>query len=182
MRVLIVSTCRYRLSEYEFVTPLIQICRKSGAEVEVARYDSLRNVDPGRYSHAVISGTALKDFDYLNYVEDFEPLLEEGIPVLGICAGAQVIALYYGSKLEDLVIIGRHPIHVVRENPLLPSGTTHAYFLLSKVIVPTRKLIELGRTGEATSLYKVEGRETYGALFHPEVLNREVIRNFLENT
>lgn len=62
--VLVISTCVHPLLEEEFVRSLREIAEELGYSVRV-------RIRP-ESSRAIISGTALKDLDYLNYVEKLQ--------------------------------------------------------------------------------------------------------------
>ncbi|ABL78505.1 glutamine amidotransferase-related protein [Thermofilum pendens] len=175
--ILIVSTCADRLSEYEFVKPLARI---------LGRYDSYevvsyREVGPGvveRYDKVVISGTALKDFDYLRYVDRFSWVKEFEGPVLGICAGLQLVSLVFRVGLRDKLVIGVREVEVVRENRLAKTGKLKAYFVTSKLPAPSSAVEVLGVSEGENVFFKVKDREVYALAFHPEVYNEEILASF----
>jgi len=71
--VLIISTCIYPLLEEKFVRPLREIAESLGYSAEVRnRREKIRP----ECSRVIISGTALKDLDYLNYVEKLQVAYE----------------------------------------------------------------------------------------------------------
>ncbi len=164
----IISTCRYRLSEKEFVRPLVEIAKKHECEIKIESYK-----EPSIPSESVIiSGTALKDFDYLNYLENFGWIKGFSGKVLGICAGAQIVSSIFGCKLEERKVIGAFDIEIRKEK-------RRAYFLISKVPELNDNFEVLGRLDDTPVYFKVKGKEIYGTLFHPEVLNQDLIVEFL---
>lgn len=177
--ILIVSTCRYSLSEEEFVRPIVEIVRDCGLDYEVARY--FERLDLSGYSHVIVCGTALRDFDYLNYIRNFSRLLDYDGAVLGICAGYQILARLYSNELEEIRKIGVYDVKVVRENPLIYRDT-RSYFLHKLALRNVNEDLEpLAMQNDEICSFKVKDRDFYGVSFHPEVLNREVIENFLRN-
>jgi len=170
--VLIISTCVHPLLEEEFVRPLREIAEDLGYSVRVRSYRE--KVRP-KSSRVIISGTALKDLDYLNYVENFRWLTEFDGRVLGIGAGAQIISLIFGCRLEEGKLIGAYEVEVL-------GGKRRAYFLVSKIPRLNEEFEVLGRVGDIPAYFKKRGREVYGALFHPEVLNRDLLAKFLKDS
>ena len=170
-KVTIISTCRYTLSMEEFVRPLKDIVRNCGCGVEVKNYKDV--FVPGG-EKVIISGTALMDFDYLNYLKNFKWIRNFEGGILGICAGAQLIALTFGCSLVEKKIIGSCEIEFLGEK-------RRAYFLVSKVPRLNECFEVLGRLNDAPAYFKLKGKEIYGVLFYPEVLNRDLIIKFLKS-
>jgi GMP synthase (glutamine-hydrolysing) len=168
--ILIISTCKEPLSELEFVEPLTQIVPDS----ESIHYLDLAAENIAAAEKIIISGTALADFDYLE--GDFSWITTFDKPILGICAGAQVIAKAFGWKLIDEVTIGVKPVEVVKQDSLL-NNNFNAYFLHTKGI--RGDFVTLVKSGETPALVKHPSREIYACIFHPEVLNQELLLQFL---
>lgn len=169
MNVLVVSTCAELLSENEFVMPILRFCPK-------ASYAHWSAVDEGLLRGAdkiIICGTALADFDYLNGKWAWLKACE--IPVLGICAGAQVIAKEFGWKLTKTRRIGVQKVEVVKDNPLLEKDSSgyflHSYDLTGGDVLATSEKVP--------ALLKVKGKRIFACVFHPEVMTESIITNFI---
>ncbi len=164
-----------RLHMDEFVRPLVDIVARLGLAPRVIHYaEGLRDVEPP----IVLSGTGIMDYAYLERLEAFEPLRDLE-PILGICAGAQVLALLRGGALTDGELIGTFDVEVRRTNPLLPGGRARAYFLVTKLVVPRGDVEPLAYVGENVAAF-MAGDGTYGVMFHPEVYNEDIIVRFLD--
>ncbi len=175
--ILIVSTCRYSLSEEEFVRPIVEIVQDCGFDYEVRRYSE--RIEPSEYSKIIICGTALRDFDYLIYIHNFTQLIDYDGTVLGICAGYQILAKLFSNELEEVKKIGVYDVKVVKDNPLIDKDT-RSYFLHKFSLKKTNELLEpLAMQNDEICVFKVKSKEFYGVSFHPEVLNKEIIVNFL---
>ena len=169
-KVLIISTCKHRLSEEEFVKPLREIAENLGYLVEVRKFTEKVSPDSGK---VIISGTALKDVDYLGKVENFEWVRTYDGGILGICAGAHIISLVFGCGLRKGKIIGAREVD-------FKGVKRRAYFLTSRIPVLREGFEVLGFMDDVPAYFKVRGRNIYGALFYPEVLNKDLIIDFLE--
>ncbi len=169
--ILIISTCKEELSEMEFVRPVALLVE----DHMVKHCTKIKPDDIRKADKIIITGTALKDFDYLQC--DFSWLLNLEKPVLGICAGMQVIAKAFGVELEDFVTIGPRQVEVVAENKLA-EGTFNAYFLHTKT--GTGSFLTLAATEGRPCMIKHPKKEIYGCIFHPEVMNEEIIRRFIK--
>jgi len=169
--VLIISTCRYRLSEEEFVRPLREIAENLGYRVEVKSYREKTSI---KRFKVIISGTALRDFDYLNYTQNFKWINEFDRKIFGICAGAQIISLALGCPLVNNKLIGIYDVEILGEK-------CKAYFLTSMTPRLDGRFEVLGRIDDTPAYFKVRGRAIYGSLFYPEVLNKELLISFLKD-
>ncbi len=169
--ILIISTCREELSDSEFVRPLAILIE----DHNIIHYTRVRPADIAAAKKIIISGTALKDFEYLKH--DFSWLLKTNKPVLGICAGMQIIAKAFGIPLEDHTTIGPQKVEVVTENKLA-EGNFNAYFLHTKT--GTGNFQTLAVSNGKPCMIKHPLSEIYGCIFHPEVMNEEIIRKFTE--
>lgn len=167
---LIISACKDKLSELEFVLPIQKIV----GECVVKHCSKVTDVDIAKAERIIIAGTALKDFDYLKH--DWSWLKTVDKPVLGICAGMQVIAQAFGIPLEDFVTIGPRKVTVVKENALA-EGEFEAYFLHTKTA--TTGFDVLATTDDKPRMVQVKGKRIYGCIFHPEVMNEGILKNFV---
>lgn len=163
----------------EFVIPVMNIIQKAGYETVVQALDS-RSMKRGSQA-IILSGTSLMDHEFLK-VGIPEWLLSWNGPVLGICAGMQLIAISSGGKLIPCEKIGITEITVVREDPVFSGKTRFDAWELhqSSVIIPETVLV-LARSASGIQGIRLSDRPWYGMLFHPEVRNEWVILNFLQN-
>jgi GMP synthase (glutamine-hydrolysing) len=169
--ILIISTCKEELSEAEFVRPVALLAENHN----VKHYSQITKEDIKIADKIIITGTALKDFEYLK--GDFSWLKNCERPVLGICSGMQIITKEFGAQLEDNAIIGPQPVEVIAENKLA-EGTFDAYFLHTKTATGNFKV--LAKSNNKPCMIKHPEKEIYGCIFHPEVMNEEIIRRFIK--
>jgi GMP synthase-like glutamine amidotransferase len=146
---LIISTCKDALSELEFVAPIVALI----GECTIKRFDKVKPEDLASADHIIIAGTALKDFDYLKKKWDW--LKEFRRPVLGICAGMQVLALANNAKLVNAELIGVQQVTVTDINPFC-EGSFNAYFLHTKSV---QGLDVLATVGKLPAMVKVHGKD-----------------------
>jgi anthranilate/para-aminobenzoate synthase component II len=180
--ILIVSTCKEKLNEYEFVTPIIQIVKKFD-KVKIVKFNELdKTKELVGVNKIIITGTALKDFEYLKYVKNFSFLLHTEAPILGICAGAQIIGKFFGCRLSEKFSIGRYRVKIISQTPLCQQKKFFAYFLFSRYVVLNKEFESLGVKGNSVVFFKHKQLPIYATLFHPEVYNPDVIVNFLSRS
>jgi len=172
--------CSDKLSYLEFVKPVEDILKRAGAEFFTRHFQSLNHRDISRAQRVIICGTALKDFKYLDSPGKFAWINESRKPILGICAGMQILAKRFDGCIIERTRIGRYKVKIVQKNSVASKDEFYSYFLNSKAVEPTEDFDVLGGSGNLKCIIKHKHRRLYGCLFHPEVLNPEIITNFLE--
>jgi len=146
--ILIINICKEKLHFYEFVKPIENIIKKSGFKFETKHYSRLpKNLN--KYNKIIISGTSLKDNDFIEHLDKFEFIKNYKKPILGICGGMQVIGLLNDEKLTNKKQIGL---------------IDNKYHLHNFALKGVGNEIKIGRQK--------------GYLFHPEVRNKNLILDF----
>jgi GMP synthase-like glutamine amidotransferase len=157
----------------EFVTPIKSII----GECEVVHY--LKVGDVFAYDRIILSGTPLKDNEYMDHLDAFKWMKTYSQPVLGICAGMQVIAAVYGCKLERCQEIGMVEIETTKGNPIF-NGKFKAYELHNYTIKPSKNIDILAMSKKCNQAIKHRKKPHYGVLFHPEIRNGDILHSFLK--
>jgi GMP synthase (glutamine-hydrolysing) len=166
------------LGFYEFVLPIESIAEKMG-ECTIKHYLEVTSQDLVSCDSAVLSGTTLKDTATLNQLEKFMWLKETDKPILGICAGMETIGLVYGMNLIKCLEIGMTPIISLKSNPFF--STDHSAYSLHRFCVePTEEFEVWARSTKCIQVIKHKSKKIYGILFHLEVRNQEILKNFLK--
>jgi len=172
--ILILSTVSDELLYYEFVKPLERIISKIDS-YDVVNY--MENYDPFKYDKVVISGTAIKDFGYLDKLDRFNWILNYNKNIVGICAGSQIIARLYGMELIDREIIG---IKHVKCRDYGYGSKFLAYFIITKIPQYNSNVDPLCLLENGLPVgFKILGTNKYGFLFHPEVYNEPLLTSIL---
>ena len=162
--ILLISTCREKMHELEFVKPVFDIVKKTLANNRtiVKHYRNLAISDINNSDKIIICGTSLKDNDFLKDNKKFYWIKSFKKPVLGICSGAHIIGLVLGKKIKKRKEIGLKEIEIKKEF-LGIMGKRQVYHLHNLQVLPET----------------FQKKNLYATLFHPEVRNREMIVNFL---
>jgi GMP synthase (glutamine-hydrolysing) len=171
--ILILSTCKEKFSEEEFVRPIADIIKDS---YEIRHYKE--KIDYRKYKKIIICGTALKDNDYLENMVCFDFLRKTTLPVLGICSGMQVIGLIFGAKIKKKTEIGMISVKTVKEN-ILFSGSFESYALHSNSLSDLNDFEVLAKSKDCVQAIKHKEKQLYGIMFHPEVRNKDIIEKFI---
>ena len=173
--ILIISTCAEKLNENEFVKPIVNIV---GEDFEVKHYSDVVSVEG--YEKVIICGTALKDNEFLENLDKFIWVLETETPILGICSGMQILALSFGAELVEAKEIGVANIKVLEENPLF-SEDLEVYELHGNGLTNLNQFDILAETSGSVQAIRHKEKRFYGIMFHPEVRNQSVVKNFLDS-
>ncbi len=178
--ILIISTCKESLHELEFVKPIERILSENNFSFFTKHYSKINRSDLIKADKIILSGTSLKDGEYL-YPENFNKfnwIKEFQEPILGICAGAQVLSVLYGGKIFACEEIGQISV-VFKKEFLVSSGKAEVYSLHQMSFnFLGDKSMEFAKSKKCLHAFKVVNKPFYGVLFHPEVRNHEVIENF----
>ena len=172
--ILLISTCKHRFSEEEFVKPIVKIINQ---EYEVKHFSE--EFDANKYDKVIICGTALIDNDFLDHIDKFEFLKSIEIPVLGICSGMQAIGLTFGATLTKQKEIGMIDITKLEDNNLIKKDIT-AFALHGNALKDLNKFEILAMSKDLIQAFKHKTMDVYGIMFHPEVRNEQIILNFLK--
>ena len=163
---------------YEFVQPILAVAEELD-ECTVKHYLEVNSRDIGECDMVILSGTALKDTATLSQLENFQWLKKTEKPVLGICAGMETIGAVYGMRLVKCLEIGMTPINTVKDNPFT-SGDFKAYSLHSYCVEASDDFEVWAKSEKCIQIIKHKTKPIYGALFHPEVRNPELIKCFIQ--
>jgi GMP synthase (glutamine-hydrolysing) len=178
--ILIINTCKEELHYYEFVKPVEDIAgtREIVKSIKIA---DLKKKDVLKSEKIIITGTSLMDFDYEK--KNYSWIKKYDKPLLGICAGAQLIAKEFGCSLGKGTEIGLHDVKFKKIFLGMKSDETiQAYCLHNSIINNSQNLraeFEICGSNEYIQAIKHKHKPIYATLFHPEVRNKKVIEAFL---
>jgi GMP synthase-like glutamine amidotransferase len=189
--ILIINICREELHELEFVKPVLDIVKSGGKKCIVEHYLKLKPKIIEKADKIIICGTSLKDFDYLEGKTKFNFLKKTDKPVLGICAGMQLIALMFGCEVVKGKEIGLTRVKFDKEFLGVGVGDEKeidVYDLHNMIVKDDenlRKNFDIfasslkTENGQIVQAIKHKERKIYGILFHPEVRQKEMITKFI---
>ena len=187
--ILIINICKEELHELEFVKPVLDIVKTGNKKHIVEHYLKLKPNIIEKADKIIICGTSLKDFDYLEGKDKFNFLKKTEKQVLGICAGMQLIALAFGCEVVKGKEIGLTRVRFEKE--FLGIGKTDEdetdVYDLHNMVVKDDENLRKNFGIFASSLekgivqaIKHKEKEIYGVLFHPEVRQKELISQFID--
>ena len=177
--ILIIDTSYKKNSLFkdEFCIPIANIIQQiSNTNFEIKHY--LEKINFQEFDKIIIAGSALKEFEYLNHLEKFEFLKNMNIPILGICAGMQIIAKVYGTNLKKCEEIEITKTITTKNNKLFESEF-ETYSIHNYSIALPKEFEIIAKSKKGIHAIKHKEKEIYGVLFHPEIKNKEIIVNFI---
>jgi GMP synthase-like glutamine amidotransferase len=180
--ILLVDLC-YRensLGYEEFVLPIRRIVEKSGFSSRAIHYT---RVDPRETESApgiILCGTPVADNRFMADIREFGWVAGCRVPLLGICAGMEVVTLVHGGVIDSCPEIGMTGIRVTGKDPLLEGRDEfQAYELHGLGCRVTADFRILAESDRCVQVIRHTRRPHAGVMFHPEVRNEWVVERFL---
>ncbi|MCK4649734.1 gamma-glutamyl-gamma-aminobutyrate hydrolase family protein [Candidatus Pacearchaeota archaeon] len=172
--ILIVNVCSEKLHYYEFVKPIEDILKE---DFFVKHYSELNDSDLVRADRVIICGTSLGDDSFLKDLEKFNWIKNFDKPLLGICAGFQILGLVFGGELKKKLEIGFFRETFEKEFLGL-EGDVEVYHLHNNYVEFGGEF-EIFAGKSFPQAVRFRGKDFYGVLFHPEVRQKEMILRFV---
>jgi anthranilate/para-aminobenzoate synthase component II len=175
--ILVINTCAEKLHYFEFVKPVEDTLLWAGFTYSTSHYEDIKDSDLAVADKIIICGTSLKDGLFVNNIDRFKWIMTTDRPLLGICAGMQIIGILHGGTLKSTTEIGFYKEYF---KGFLGLTGEQEVFHLHNYYVEFELLNEFEIFSQGTIAQAVKHTEkpVYGVLFHPEVRQRELITNF----
>ena len=187
MQILIINICSEPLHYYEFVKPIETIISKMNINYLTKEYDKLSLSDIQRADKIIICGTSLKDNKFLEDMHLFIEVLKTNKPTFGICGGMEILGALLGGTIKERKEIGYNEIKFTKNFLNIQTGTQVQVYQLHKLYVDFSDLLDdIDISAKSydlvTQAFKHKSKPIYGVLFHPEVRNEEIIKNFIQES
>ena len=183
--ILLIDLC-YRegsLGFDEYVMPVERIVERSGFGTSSVHYRSVSPADVPGAEAIILCGTPLADNAFLKVPGAFSWLEKTGVPVLGICAGMEMICKTFGGVLGPCTEIGMTGIRVAGSDPFFSEALSFsAYELHTLACIEPGPLKVLAVSDRCIQVIRHPVRPVYGVMFHPEVRNEWAVERFLSQT
>lgn len=192
--ILLISTCSEKMHELEFVKPIEKILKEKNVKYFKKHYKKYNHRDLANAKKIIICGTSLQDNQFLNHINSFSWITSTNKPVLGICAGHQIISLAFeiNRQVKELDI-KNNLNHAIKkkteigyyfeffEKDFLSLEGEHEVYHLHNNYIPLPKDFIKFTKSKIPQAIKHKTKPIYGVLFHPEVRNRKLIENFINS-
>ncbi len=159
--------------------------RELNTDCDIVPYNKMPYDDPSVIG-VILSGSPFSVYDEKAFKTDLS-LLRRRYPLLGICYGAQLMAYEGGGSVEPAPSreYGRAKLTTVAADPLLEGIEAGAQVWMSHgdtiTSLPDDFRIIASTPEVACAAYHVEGEQTWGVQFHPEVFHSTCGTQLLEN-
>lgn len=174
--ILIINLNDSPLHNYEFIKPITDLITR---KYKIIHYKNLKLEDLNQTNKIIISGTSLKNTNYLKHYRKFKWIKEINKPILGICAGMHIIGKIFNSKIINKTEIGPTNIKEINNNSLF-NNIKEVYNLHNLTITTPKEFKTYLKSKNCIQAIKHKTKDIYAVLFHPEVLNKELITKFTE--
>lgn len=168
------------LSYYEFVLPISSILAQLDISHAVVHWREMKVLRESM--GCILCGTALADNDFTSDLSKFSWIRAAQIPILGICAGMQVLSLIMGGTRKEDPVFGMQEITSLVTGPdeLMGEHQQFTGYELHRFMpdIPD-SFIPLAISGKRIVAMKHLTNPWYGVMFHPEVRNEWVVHQFI---
>ncbi len=163
--------------------------RELNTYCEIHPYNKIPTITPN-IKGVILSGSPASVTGNDALIPDLENIKSK-IPLLGVCYGAQYLAHFYGGKVgpSSSREYGRANLEYINHACLLFNNVptksavwmSHADTILE---IPNHYTVTASTHDVKIAAYRIEGEQTYGIQFHPEVFHStdgtQILKNFTE--
>jgi len=178
--ILLINVCAEKLHYFEFVKPIENVLTNENILYSTKHYNDVHDEDLDKAEKVIICGTSIRDNKFLDDIDKFSWVKTFNKPVLGICAGMQIIGIVFGGGLKKHLEIGF--FHEYFNKSFLGLFGEQEVYHLHKNYIDFSRLEEFEVFSGLKIVQAVKHRrkKMYGVLFHPEVRQKEMILDFVK--
>jgi GMP synthase (glutamine-hydrolysing) len=156
-----------------YTPSLLDVIRNIDIKYEHHLFSNVPSLNIGNYSTIILSGRR-KNNSVMNSINSklIKHSLEEHKPLLGICYGAEIIALTLGGTIQKMTSSrhGLYEINITTNNPLcqrkIKAFESHSY-MVSKL---NSSFNQLAKSLDCKfEIFQYDRENIFGTQFHPEM-------------
>ncbi|MDE1845186.1 MAG: gamma-glutamyl-gamma-aminobutyrate hydrolase family protein [Thaumarchaeota archaeon] len=156
-----------------YTSSLLDCIKNIDVSFEYHVFSDVPSLDLGNYSSIMLSGRRKNNSD-MNMINSklVRHSLDTGKPLLGICYGAEILALTLGGTIKKMATSrhGLYKIQITKNNPLC-SGNIDAFeshsYMISKL---GSSFIPLASSDDCKfEVFQCGTKNIFGTQFHPEM-------------
>jgi len=174
---LLINICKKSLHYYEFVKPIEDILKKN-TKFKTVHYKQITKKLIQNSEKIIISGTSLKDNEFLKHLDYFKWIKSFNKPLFAICGGMHILGLVFNGKLKKQQEIGL--TEIIFEKEFLGLNGVIQVYELHNFYIESKQFDLFAKSKNCPQAIKHKCKPLYGVLFHPEVRTKNLIKNFVE--
>jgi GMP synthase (glutamine-hydrolysing) len=156
-----------------YTSSLLECIKNLEVSFEYHVFSGVSSLDLGKYSSVILSGRRKNDSE-MNMINSklVKHCLDEKKPMLGICYGAEILALTLGGTIKKMTSSrhGLYKVQITKDNPLcrgqIDAFESHSY-MVSKLGSP---FIPLASSDDCKfEVFRYGDKNIFGTQFHPEM-------------
>ncbi|HEX5456768.1 MAG TPA: gamma-glutamyl-gamma-aminobutyrate hydrolase family protein [Candidatus Nitrosotalea sp.] len=156
-----------------YTSSLLKCMQNLGVDFEHHVYSDVPQIGLDNYSSIILSGRRKND-SQMNAINSKLVLhsLDKGKPLLGICYGAEILALTLGGTIKKMPSPrhGLHQVQVMADNPLcnekINAFESHSYMVSTLGSTFT----QIASSNDCKfEIFRYGGKNIFGTQFHPEM-------------
>jgi len=181
--ILIINSAEKGISE--FVEPLQKIVEEASAVPGVIEYEEISAADMTSYDGIIMSGSPRGDDIVDHHLSYFQWIKTCDIPIFGICAGHHITGKLYGAQLLRSVEkeVEDNFLYIRQKDPIF-NGCPERFLVRQNhhdsITLPKDFILLAHSQGCRVAMMKHPTKPLYTTQFHPEILNKKLILNFID--
>ena len=174
----------------QFTQLIARRIRELGVYCEIVSHKRIKNQDVDHSIKGIIlSGGPLNVYEIGKYSFD-KKIIENGIPILGICFGHQIVSKLNGSKVKQskhrefgLANINKKKDSLLTKNIFDKKKTIKVWMSHADPVskLPKNFKVIASSQNSKFSIIENKSKKFYGVQFHPEVTHTENGKKFISN-
>ena len=156
-----------------YTPSLLNSIKNLNIDFEHHVFSNVSSLNLDNYSSVILSGRRKND-SQMNIINSklVKHSLENDKPLLGICYGAEILALTLGGTIKKMPSprYGLHEIEITRSNPLCKGkiqGFESHSFMVSKL---NASFIQIASSADCKfEIFQYDDKNIFGTQFHPEM-------------
>jgi GMP synthase (glutamine-hydrolysing) len=156
-----------------YTSSLLECMKNLGVDFEHHVFSKVSQTNLDNYSSIILSGRRKNDIQ-MNAINSKLILhsLDKGKPLLGICYGAEILALTLGGTIKKMTSPrhGLHQVQTITSNPLcngkIDAFESHSY-MVSKL---SSSFTQIASSDDCKfEIFQYGSKNVFGTQFHPEM-------------
>ena len=156
-----------------YTESILDFLKKTDITFEQLRFDKISIISLSKYSSIILSGRRQNN-SKMNAINAkiIKHAVENQKPLLGICYGAEILALTLGGTIKKMEVPrqGIHKIDVIKDNPIctgkIDAFESHSY-MVAKL---DSNFSQLAKSSKCEfEIFQLNNYNIFGTQFHPEM-------------